>query len=83
MMNENEIIVNEEVMEEPEVIDEKSGMNTGLAMLIGGVVTAAGIAGAKMLKRVWTAHKIKKETLSASDFEVVDDTDSESDVETE
>lgn len=78
MMNENEIMVNEEVMEEPEVIEEKSGMNTGLAMLIGGVVTAAGIAGAKMLKKAWVAHKTKKEIPSASDFEVIDDTDSAS-----
>lgn len=63
-MNEENMV--NEVVEEPEV----NGMNTGLAMLIGGVITVAGIAAGKMLKKAWTNRKIKKETLDASDFEV-------------
>lgn len=73
MMEENEIMTTE-VMEMPEVSEEKSGMNTGLAMLIGGVVTAAGLAGARKIRKVWIAHKAKKAALAASESEVIEGT---------
>lgn len=75
MMNENEIMVNEEVMEEPEVIEESSGMSTGLAVLIGSGLTLAAIAAVKKGKKVWDKIKAKKEAKKAEEFNVIDITD--------
>lgn len=61
-MNENEIMTkNEEVIEEPEVIEEeRSQMSPGVAMLIGSGLTLAGIAVVKKGKKVWAKIKAKK-----------------------
>lgn len=48
---------NEEIME----TNERSGMGTGLAMIIGSGLTLAAIAGGKKLKKLWDKHKTKKE----------------------
>lgn len=54
---------------EPEVNDvdltaeseaEDAGLSTGAAMLIGGLVTAAGIAVANWVGGLWKKHKEKK-----------------------
>lgn len=76
-MNENEIMVNEEVIEEPEVVEENdSGMSTGLAMLIGSGLTLAVIAGVKQGKKIMAKIKAKKEAAKATeDSEVIDVTD--------
>lgn len=51
-----------EVVEEPEeVTDGRSGMPTGLAMLIGSGLTLAIVAGVKKAKKVFDKHKAKKE----------------------
>lgn len=62
-MEDNEIMTTEvTTTEEPtEVYEEKSGMSTGLAMLIGGAIVAGVYAGGKKLKKVWDKHKTKKE----------------------
>lgn len=70
-MNENEIMTNEVMNEEPEVIEEKSGIGTGAAMLIGGLIVAGAIAGGKKLKAVWDDHKAKKEAKKTKDPDVV------------
>ena len=59
---------NEEIMES----DERSGMGTGLAMIIGSGLTLAAIAGGKKLKKLWDKHKTKKEQ---SDVSVVNSTE--------
>lgn len=77
-MDENEIMVTEEAMnEEPEVMEEKSGMSTGLAMVLGGLITAGAIAGGKKLKSLWDKHKAKKEIALTQDSDEVTITDSE------
>ena len=62
-MNE-ELMTNDEieVVGEPEeVMDEPSGMPTGLAMLIGGGITLAVVAGVKKVKNVLVKRKAKNE----------------------
>ena len=61
-MNE-ELMTNDEieVVGEPEeVMDERSGMPTGLAMLIGGGITLAVVAGVKKVKKLLANRKAKK-----------------------
>lgn len=62
-MNENETKIMETEMtnNEPEYVEESSGMSTGLAMAIGGALTLAAVAGAKKLKKLWDKRKLKKE----------------------
>lgn len=59
---ENEIMNYDEVIEveEENVAEGKTGMATGLAMLIGGGLALAGAAGVKKLKKVIANHKAKK-----------------------
>lgn len=59
---------NEEIME----TNERSGMGTGLAMIIGSGLTLAAIAGGKKLKKLWDKHKTKKEQ---SEVIIVDSTE--------
>lgn len=56
MNYENEVMETEEV----DVAEGKTGMCTGLAMLIGGGLALAGAAGFKKLKKVIANHKAKK-----------------------
>lgn len=61
-MDENEIMTAEQVINEvPEVINEKTGMSTGAAMLIGGVIAGGLIVGGKMLMSMWKKRKAMKE----------------------
>lgn len=53
----------EEIEEYEETAEEKTGMGTGLAMLIGGVITAAGIAGWKFAKKKYRQFKARKEAV--------------------
>lgn len=48
---------NEEIME----TNERSGMGTGLAMILGSGLTLAAIAGGKKLKKLWQERKTKKD----------------------
>ena len=71
-MNENEIMtINEEVNDQPEivatpeVIEEESGMGTGGAMLLGGLLTIGVIAGVKL--RSYLDHK--KEAKKQKEFD--------------
>lgn len=59
---------NEEIME----TNERSGMGTGLAMIIGSGLTLAAIAGGKKLKKLWDKHKTKKEQ---SEVVIINSTD--------
>lgn len=79
-MNENEMMnINNEEIENDVVVEEDSGIGTGLAMLIGSGLTLAGIAGVKAFKKVWKKHKAKKilETevvdLDEEDIEAIDE----------
>lgn len=56
---------NEEIME----TNERSGMETGLAMILGSGLTLAAIAGGKKLKKLWQERKTKK---GQSDVIIVD-----------
>lgn len=47
---------NEEIMES----NERSGMGTGLVMIIGSGLTLAAIAGGKKLKKLWDKRKAQK-----------------------
>lgn len=75
-MNENEIMeMNEvEVTEEPEVVEEHTGIGTGLAMLIGSGLTLAAIAAVKKGKKVWERYKAKKEVaeVTGDEAETID-----------
>lgn len=79
-MNENletmEITPYEEETEDIMESDERSGMGTGLAMIIGSGLTLAAIAGGKRLKKLWDKYKSKKEQsgeiIESADYEAVD-----------
>ena len=66
-MEETNITMYEGTNEEPETteqsyeVTERSGIGTGLAMLIGSGITLAAIAGGKALKKLWAKRKSKKE----------------------
>ncbi len=64
-MNENletmELTPYEEENEEITETNDRSGMGTGLAMIIGSGLTLAAIAGGKKLKELWDKHKSQKE----------------------
>ena len=76
-MNENEIMtINEEVNDQPEivatpeVIEEESGMGTGGAMLLGGLLTIGVIAGVKGFKKLRSYLDHKKEAKKQKEFDV-------------
>lgn len=50
----------DEVEEYEETTEEKSGMSTGLAMLIGSGLTVAGIAAWKFAKKKYDQFKARK-----------------------
>ena len=76
-MENNEIMNYEdiEVMDDVIVEDGKTGIGTGVAMLIGAGLTLAVGAGVKLVKKLVAKHKAKKE-LHVPDHEIeVDDED--------
>lgn len=82
-MNENEIMLNTEV-NEPEVQEESAGMSTGMAMLIGSGLTIATIALAKKGKKVIgnalakrKAAKAKKEVIEGEAEEIIEEDSTE------
>lgn len=76
---ENEMNYEEEVMipevDTFEMEDEKTGMATGVAMLIGAGLTAASVAVVKLGKKAFAAYKAKKELRRPSEDDVVEVTD--------
>ena len=61
---ENEIMNYENEVFESEVYEtesENAGIGTGLAMLIGAGITAAGVAVVGLGKKLWANYKAKKE----------------------
>ena len=61
---ENEIMNYENEVFESEVYEtesENTGIGTGLAMLIGAGITAAGVAVVSLGKKLWANYKAKKE----------------------
>ena len=61
---ENEIMNYENEVFESEVYEtesENTGIGTGLAMLIGAGITAAGVAVVSLGKKLWVNYKAKKE----------------------
>lgn len=83
-MNENEknevMMVEQETIQEPETYyeeEERSGMSTGVAMLIGSGLTLAAIAVGKKLKKVYNNIKAAKakEQSEAVEGEVVEEID--------
>lgn len=75
-MENNEIMEMNETMD-VEVIDmeeERSGLSTGGAMLIGAALTAAAVAVVKLGKKAWAKYKAHKELrLADHDIEVTDE----------
>lgn len=66
--------VNEEIEdtdEETEEVTERSGIGTGKAMLIGSALTLAAIAVGKRVKKIWQAHKAKKEECPVEEEPVI------------
>lgn len=80
-MNENlEIVEMQPCEEEKEEImesNEHSGKGTVLAMMIGGGLTLAAVAGGRKLKELWNKRKSKKEQtddfIETDAYEVVND----------
>lgn len=68
---------------EVEVVDESSGIGTGLAMLIGSGLTVAAIVAGKKLMKVWKDRKAKKEQKydEFDEFDVAEVDDEEADSE--
>lgn len=71
---ENEIMNYEELNEvEAFETEERSGMSTGGAILLGAALTAAGIAVGKGIKKLIAVAKAKKEAeKSKHDFAVIE-----------
>lgn len=77
---ENEVMNYEEEIMEPEIEafemeSESSGMATGVAMLIGAGLAAAGVAVVKLGKKAFAAYKAKKELRLVEEDEFVEVTD--------
>lgn len=66
---ENNEIMNYEALEGEIVTDEKPGLGTGAAMLIGAGVTLAVTAGIKLVKNIIAGVKAKKEAAVSEDDE--------------
>lgn len=83
-MEENKVI---EIVEEVETVEgelvttDKSGLNTGMAMLIGAGLTLATIAGVKIAKKAYDKRRKAKEV--EAEIVDVDDYDDEFDDECE
>lgn len=62
-MEEN-TFMDEEILEEEmdKETEGRSGLNTGLAMLLGGGLALGAVAGVKKLKKVWDKRKADKES---------------------
>lgn len=73
MNYENEVNENEVVIYEME--PEQSGMSTGLAMLIGAGITAAGVAVVGLAKKLIANRKAKKELRVPDEGDFVEVTD--------
>lgn len=72
-MNENEIMVNEEITENPEVegeVTENSGF--GLGVLIGGLLVGGGYAAYKGIRKVISKVKAKRNSSNEDEIEVED-----------
>ena len=63
----------EEIEEYEETAEEKSGMGTGLAMLIGSGLTVAGIAAWMFAKKKYNQFKARR-SAPAAEAEVLDET---------
>jgi hypothetical protein len=75
---ENELMNYEELNEvEAFETEERSGMSTGGAILLGAALTAAGIAVGKGIKKLIAVAKAKKEAQQAKHDFVVPDEDIE------
>ena len=70
---ENEVMENEYEVCETET--ERSGIGTGVAMLIGAGIAAAGVAAVGVGKKVWAKIKAKKELRLVDEDEFVEVTD--------
>lgn len=75
MNYENEVMDAE--IETCEVDTEKSGMSTGVAMLIGAGLTLATTAAVKLVKKIVANAKAKKELRKPAEDQVVEPTDEE------
>lgn len=74
-MNYDDAMENEVEAEEAET--ESSGIGTGAAMLIGAGLTMATAAIVKLGKKLFAAHKAKKESLEAEEDDSEDVADEE------
>ena len=73
---ENEIMnYEEEILDTTVETEEKSGMSTGVAMLIGAGLAFAGTAIVKLVKKGIDAVKAKKELRKPDGDVLVDDED--------
>lgn len=72
--NENLVAMEDEALEAIDITVEDSGIGTGLAMIIGGVMTAAVYVGGKKLLGMWRKRKTEKEIVceSVGDSDVVE-----------
>ena len=73
MNYENEVMENEVDIYEME--SEKSGIGTGLAMLIGAGITAAGVAAVGLAKKFIAKRKADKELRLVDEDDFVEVTD--------
>lgn len=83
-MENNEVMNYEEVMEpEIEAVEAesgRSGIGTGVAMLLGAGLTIATTAIVKLAKNAYAKHKAKKEAeVAADEHDFVEPTDEEID----
>ena len=73
MNYENDVMENEVDVYEAE--SEGSGISTGLAMLIGAGITAAGVAAVGLGKKLWAKRKANKELRLVDEDDFVEVTD--------
>lgn len=73
IMNYDEI----EIVDDAMMADEKTGISTGAAMLIGAGLTFVVGAGVKLAKKLVAAHKAKKELKKPEGEVLVDEQDIE------
>lgn len=75
-MENNEMVVFEEIEDMNDFeVNEKPGIGTGVAMLIGAGLTLAVSAGVKLVKKGIAAYKAKKELRKLEENVTVDNHD--------
>ena len=78
---ENEVMEEMNVIELPEEEESRSGLNTGLAMLIGGALALGAGVAVKKVVNIVKNRKAAKKLVTVDDIDEIDDDFEDSEIE--